>query len=152
MEDEDVKLIPVEDREIDFGRHFTADEYRCQHCGALPPYSEEYQDHIDFMNTLRRDVGFALTVTSGYRCPEHPIEKAKKKPGAHCWPGATDISLIRMGPAKITKLVKTALAMKGDFPYNVLRGIGLKIHGPREKRFIHFDCRNEPHPVWWTYS
>ncbi len=48
-----------------------------------------------FMEKLQsmRDVIGPMTVTSGYRCPEHPEEKRKERPGAHGQGRAADIKV-----------------------------------------------------------
>ena len=38
---------------------------------------------IDFILDLETELGYEITITSGYRSPEHPIEAAKSKPGEH---------------------------------------------------------------------
>jgi len=58
-------------------KNFTREEFACKHCGA-----NEIQDiTIDMAQEVRDKVGFALPISSGYRCPDHPIEKRKAKPG-----------------------------------------------------------------------
>ena len=53
-------------------KYFTADELKCQHCGAegIDGY---FMAKID---NLREELGFPFPVTSGYRCPDHPIIEA----------------------------------------------------------------------------
>ena len=59
-------------------KYFTEDELKCKHTG---------QCNMDwaFMQTIERvreRCGFPFKVSSAYRSPEHPIEAAKKSPGA----------------------------------------------------------------------
>ena len=119
---------------------FTEEEMRCQ-CGC-----EQDGMHSEFMEkltSLRADWGQPMTVTSGYRCPNHPIEAKKIKPGTHASGRAVDI------------------AIQGEDAYNLLcaalghgfSGIGVNQKG--SARFIHLDdlTRDEgwPRPTIWSY-
>ena len=66
--------------------NFKEEEFACQHCG------KNNIDHllIDKLQELRSDLGFSFVITSGYRCPDHPIEKKKSTPGAHALGLAAD--------------------------------------------------------------
>jgi len=120
--------------------YFTKEEMRCQ-CGC-----EQDGMHSEFMEkltSLRADWGQPMTVTSGYRCPNHPIEAKKAKPGTHASGRAVDI------------------AVQGEDAYNFLcaalghgfTGIGVNQKG--SSRFIHLDdlTRDEgwPRPTVWSY-
>lgn len=119
---------------------FTEEEMRCQ-CGC-----EQDGMHSEFMEkltSLRADWGQPMTVTSGYRCPNHPIEARKTKPGTHASGRAVDI------------------AVQGEDAYKFLcaalghgfTGIGVNQKG--SSRFIHLDdlTRDEgwPRPTIWSY-
>jgi len=119
---------------------FTEEEMRCQ-CGC-----EQDGMHSEFMEkltSLRADWGQPMTVTSGYRCPNHPIEAKKAKPGTHASGRAVDI------------------AVQGEDAYKFLcaalghgfTGIGVNQKG--SARFIHLDdlTRDEgwPRPTIWSY-
>ena len=119
---------------------FTEEEMRCQ-CGC-----EQDGMHSEFMEkltSLRADWGQPMTVTSGYRCPNHPIEAKKTKPGTHASGRAVDI------------------AVQGEDAYKFLcaalghgfTGIGVNQKG--SSRFIHLDdlTRDEgwPRPTVWSY-
>ncbi len=123
--------------------YFSDTELNCQHCGAKrfdPVF-------LDTLNNIRSDLGFALTVTSGYRCVDHPIESKKieagKPPGAHAYGKAVDIAI--QGD-KAIQLISTARK------YGIKR-IGVSQTG--SKRFIHLDCCTSidgfPSPALWTY-
>ena len=45
----------------------------------------------EFIHRLEKKLGRELIITSGYRSPDHPIEKAKKKPGEHSFGLAVDV-------------------------------------------------------------
>lgn len=120
--------------------YFTQDEMRCQ-CGC-----EQDGMNAEFMEkltSLRADWGQPMVVNSAYRCPRHPIEVKKAKPGAHASGRAVDI------------------AVQGEDAYKFLcaalghgfTGIGVNQKG--NARFIHLDdlTRDEgwPRPHVWSY-
>jgi len=120
--------------------YFTQDEMRCQ-CGC-----EQDGMNAEFMEkltSLRADWGQPMVVNSAYRCPRHPIEVKKAKPGAHASGRAVDI------------------AVQGEDAYKFLcaalghgfTGIGVNQKG--NARFIHLDdlTRDEgwPRPTVWSY-
>lgn len=43
------------------------------------------------LDELRKRCGFPLYIVSGYRSPNHPVEKVKPKPGKHSTGNAADI-------------------------------------------------------------
>jgi zinc D-Ala-D-Ala carboxypeptidase len=45
------------------------------------------------LQKLRETYGAPMKVTSGYRCPQHPIEAKKARPGAHASGQAVDIGV-----------------------------------------------------------
>ena len=120
-------------------KYFTADELKCQHCGAegIDGY---FMAKID---NLRDELGFVFPVTSGYRCPEHPIEARKKAPGAHTTGRAVDIAV---QGEKAYRLIEGAIELK-------FKGIGIKQKG--QGRFIHLDdipnSSDRPRPWIWSY-
>jgi uncharacterized protein YcbK (DUF882 family) len=71
----DTKYIP--------GTHILWKEFKCRHCGKLPPgfyfydddgeqrVSLEYTMLFDIFEELRKKIGHPLTITSGYRCHTH---------------------------------------------------------------------------------
>lgn len=70
-------------------KYFTEEELLCQHCNAKG-IDSNFMQKID---QLREDLGFPFPVTSGYRCPKHPIEARKSSPGAHTTGRAIDIGV-----------------------------------------------------------
>ena len=120
-------------------KYFTVDELKCQHCG------EEGIDDV-FMQkieSLRETLAFPFPVTSGYRCPKHPIEARKKAPGAHSTGHAVDIGV---SGNKAYRLLQEALGVG-------LTGIGVNQKG--SSRFIHLDdienSPSRPRPWIWSY-
>ena len=120
-------------------KYFTADELKCQHCGAegIDGY---FMAKID---NLREELGFPFPVTSGYRCPKHPIEARKKAPGAHTTGKAIDI-----GVSGNDAYILIEAAIRDNFT-----GIGINQKGG--SRFIHLDIiphsSSRPRPFIWSY-
>lgn len=121
--------------------YFSEDELRCK-CGCEEYYFDEAV--LDTLNSIRRDCGFPLPVSSGYRCPDHPIEAAKEASGrpigAHCTGKAVDIGVER---ERAHRLIESALA-------HGCPRIGVNQRGGG--RFIHLDWDyTRPHPTVWSY-
>jgi zinc D-Ala-D-Ala carboxypeptidase len=117
--------------------NFSAREFTCSHCG-----SEGVQEALlDKLQAMRTEYGKPMRITSGYRCPQHPIEAKKSVPGAHALGLAADIGV--EGPEAHRVL---ALAFKHGFT-----GIGVQQKGTG--RFIHVDIRSGqlPTPSVWSY-
>lgn len=116
--------------------YFSEKELSCQHCGA-------YKFDPDFLlrlNLIRQECGFAFPVTSAYRCPDHPIEAAKKAPGAHASGKAIDIGVT--GDKAITLL---SVALRHG-----IKRVGVNQKG--SARFIHLDVDDSlPSPAIWSY-
>jgi uncharacterized protein YcbK (DUF882 family) len=87
------------------------------------------------LQELRSAYGKPMKITSGYRCPDHEIEKRKPNgPGTHCEPGAIDV------------------AVSGEDAWNLIdiasshRWGGIGVNTPS---FIHLDRRSDP--TIWKY-
>jgi len=59
--------------------NFSYKELACQHCGSM----NLDESFLIALQELRSAYGKSMRITSGYRCPEHPIEKKKPSPGYH---------------------------------------------------------------------
>ena len=120
-------------------KYFTDDELKCQHCG-VEGIDGYFMAKID---NLREELGFPFPVTSGYRCPEHPIEARKKAPGAHTTGQAVDI-----GVSGNEAYMLIEAAIRDNFT-----GIGINQKG--DSRFIHLDIiphsSSSPRPWIWSY-
>jgi uncharacterized protein YcbK (DUF882 family) len=124
---------------MDWGRYpnFKESEFACRHCGktAMDP------DFMHRLQSLRNRYNKPMTITSGYRCPDHPIEKAKPVPGAHSSGKAADVGV---QGAEAHRLL--ALALELGFT-----GIGVQQKG--DKRFLHLDTMTgENRPTVWSYA
>ena len=118
--------------------YFSDDELKCKHCGGLV-FNEDFRRTLD---NIRGDCGFPLPVTSGYRCPDHPIEVAKDEPGAHSSGKAVDI---RIHGKSALWLIEVALR-------HGVKRIGVNQKGELGQRFIHLDADTDlPSPTIWSY-
>ncbi len=119
--------------------NFSAGEFTCQHCG-----SEGIElDFVHKIQNLRSTYGRGMTISSGYRCPEHPIEARKAKPGAHASGRAVDIAVSGADALNVLQLALDS----GDFT-----GVGIAQKGDFGSRFIHLDdLDNERRPTIWSY-
>lgn len=124
--------------QIDWKKYpnFSGSEFTCTHCGqeGIKP------ELLERLQVIRTKYGRAMPISSGYRCPRHPIEAAKSAPGAHSTGLACDI------------------AVSGDDAYEVLKlalehgftGIGVQQKG--SGRFIHLDMvKGDNRPAVWSY-
>lgn len=122
---------------------FSESEFTCRcGCGA----TEMDETFIEKLQDLRDRCNFGFKITSGYRCPEHPIEKSKAEVGrlsAHTTGMAADIS-VRGGNAYT--LIKHATNMG-------FTGLGVSQSG--DGRFVHLDILTAddgfPRPWIWSY-
>lgn len=121
-------------------KYFTEQELECQHCGKRAID----EDFMSIIEDLREELGFPFVVTSGYRCPEHPIEAKKSKPGSHSTGMAIDINVTGEDAFKLTQL-----AMASG-----IKRIGWNQKGEHSKRFVHLDTAESSDfasPTIWTY-
>jgi uncharacterized protein YcbK (DUF882 family) len=122
---------------MNYGKFFSETEFACRHCQEV----KMDQKFLNRLNELRGNCGFPFRVTSGYRCPDHPVEAKKgTKSGAHTTGKAVDIAC---DGALAYILVKEALAME-------FKGIGVNQKG--NARFIHLDdLESNTRPTIWSY-
>lgn len=121
-------------------RHFNEAEFACQHCG------KNLIDHafVTELDDLRHHLGFALPISSGYRCPEHNAKVSSTGlTGPHTTGRAADIAVSH---ARAYDVLQTAMMMK-------FTGIGIQQKGG--SRFIHIDnlpnAPGQPRPTIWSY-
>lgn len=114
-------------------------EFECRHSGELAMVPS----FMDRLQALRSDFGKPMRISSGYRSPEHPVERKKPAPGPHSTGRACDV-LVHGADA----LTLIALAVKHGFT-----GIGVSQKG--SERFIHLDDLphdpSRPRPWVWSY-
>lgn len=134
-------------------RYFSEKELACSHCGtALMD-----ENFLALLDSLRGSYG-PLTITSGYRCPEHPIEKRKSTgPGAHSTGKAVDISVSRQNAYKLLSCVFTRPLplhkfIGGGVPDYTPQFTGIGINQKGNSRFIHLDViTTGTRPTIWSY-
>jgi len=124
---------------INWGKYpnFSTKEFTCSHCGG-----EGIQEALlDKLQAMRTEYGKSMKITSGYRCPQHPIESKKSAPGAHALGLAADIAAEGAEAYRVLQL-----AFKHGFT-----GVGVQQKGTG--RFIHVDVRSGqfPTPAVWSY-
>ena len=125
--------------------HFSKEELSCHGTCAHCSGSDERMNNR-FMGTLeaiRADCGFALPVSSGYRCPQYNAKVSHTGiNGPHTTGKAVDI-VVSGQEAYI--LIGVAMA-------HGIKRIGVNQKGPMEKRFIHLDDADSQCKPWiWTY-
>jgi len=92
------------------------------------------------LQKLREAYGSPMRITSGYRCPDHPIEAKKARPGAHASGQAADIGI---QGAEAHRLLK--MALEAGFT-----GVGVQQKG--SGRFLHLDTlEGDLRPTIWSY-
>lgn len=128
---------------------FTYDEFKCQcnHCESERALTRdkgewfrapEFRAFMIRLIDLRHHLGFPMTVTSGYRCPDHNNAISSTGLDGPHTKGAADIAIIF---ERMYLLVDEATSRK--------MGVGIKQHGPFAKRIIHLDNDG---PRLWTYD
>ncbi len=113
--------------------HFKSAELRCRHCGR----EGIRQELLDTLEALRAKAG-PLQVNSAYRCPQHPIEVRKPKPGYHARGLAADLVPLAMPLRAFYDVVRAEPRIKG-------------IGGDHAAGYIHVDVREAAEPVMWVY-
>lgn len=115
---------------------FAPSEMACK-CGKCDGSAHMDGDFMGMLQALRDQVG-PLSISSGYRCAEHPEEKRKDKPGAHNQGTAADIKTSD-GGARF-KIIAAAMNVG-------MVGLGTA------NSFIHVDSGHKfaPRPSQWKY-
>ena len=124
---------------IDHSEHFSRDELKCRFTGECKVSST----FLTKLETLRQHYGKPIRLTSAYRSPEHPVEKAKSKDGKprstgyHVLGRAVDIACWNADGAR---LLQIAIQM------NLFGGYGFSFTG--SQRFLHVDDRQDGLMIW----
>ena len=118
-------------------KHFTAKEFACKcgNCGGAEDMNPEFMTLLDEM---RDRLNRPMTITSGYRCREHPEEAKKALPGAHNQGTAADIAV--SGGSERFEIISIALEVG-------MLGLGVA------NSFVHVDLGHETttRPMAWKY-
>ena len=103
--------------------YFKRSEFECKETGK----NCIDDDFIMRLDNLRYMCGFPFVITSGYRSPEHSVEKKKAKPGTHSQGIAADIVVEEVSASEIYRYLDSA------YPHKF--GIG------KYDEFTHIDVR-----------
>jgi uncharacterized protein YcbK (DUF882 family) len=114
---------------MDKFQYFKIEEFDCQETGE----NKMSHDFIKKLDLLRGACGFGFQITSGYRSPNHSIEKRKDQPGTHAQGIAADIYV--SGGRQRMQIVRHATALG-------FNGIGVS------KAFVHVDIRDDKSVLW----
>jgi len=123
--------------------NFTETEFACRCCGK----ADMDPEFLDRLQTIRAELGFPFTISSGYRCPDYNASiSTTGLTGPHTTGHAADIAASGNPARRII----------GNSDRFGFTGLGAKQHGPYEKRFVHLDDltpeQHMPRPHTWTYS
>lgn len=77
--------------------HLKEYECSCSHCDE----TLVDMDHITKLQQLRHDLGSSITITSGYRCPDHNAAIGGSDNSQHKLGKATDIQVSGMDPSEV---------------------------------------------------
>ncbi len=121
-------------------QHFTRAEFACKGHDCCGGQNATVDSLIDLLDELRAECGFAIPITSGYRCPLHNQRVSTTGPdGPHTTGLAADLGL--SGEHAVT-----ALAIALSMPFT---GIGINQKGAG--RFLHLDLMPRPGRQIWSY-
>ena len=124
----------------DTAKFFTRAELSCSHCGEC----EMDQSFLDLIDKLRTAYDKPMSLSSAYRCIEHPVEAKKNKRGTLTYGRAVDV---RVSTGEAFRLLEIILTL----PFS---GVGFSQKGDHATRFIHIDDLTEPdfvRPTIWSY-
>lgn len=113
--------------------YFKSADLRCRHCGR----EGVQRELLDVLEALRAKAG-PLKVNSAYRCPGHPVEARKPKPGFHARGLAADLVPLAIPLRAFYDVVRAEPRIKG---------IGMD----HAAGYIHVDVREAAAPVMWVY-
>ena len=116
---------------MDKFKYFKIEEFDCQETGE----NKMSPNFIKKLDLLRGACGFSFQITSGYRSPNHSIEKSKPSGigGTHTLGIAADIYV--SGGRQRMQIVRHATALG-------FNGIGVS------KTFVHVDIRDDKSVLW----
>ena len=127
--------------------YFSPWEMRCRQTKRYPQLTEEVLYFLGVLNRWRETFGTHMRVTSGYRHPDHYIERKKTFAGAHSYGLAVDIAC-----HDAAHQFELLLALLPILTPEDLRRSGVGI-SQKKAPFIHFDLwgQKDVRPNVWTY-
>lgn len=127
--------------------HFRAQEFACRCGGKRCPVNGPYKgtsvspDLLKALEKIRATAGGRpITITSGFRCANHPVEAAKHSPGFHTKGLAADIKVKGLSPEAMYAIAEKIPEIKGI-------GVDDRAFG-----YIHVDVRNWKNRAVWAYD
>lgn len=136
--------------------HFTLEELscKCKRCNRKRP-PENIVDNLTnklapALEKFRVQIGTAITVTSGYRCPEHNAEcEGSAKNSFHMQGLAADLCFGDMTEEKmfeLASLIKVTQIPKRPSKLSLFTGVGYY----KGQNFVHVDvAKGKPRPNTW---
>ena len=106
----------------DLSANFSLSEFACACCGQADPHPEL----IDVLELVREHFAAAITITSGYRCPDYNYQVGGAGNSQHLKNTASDIVISGVEPEAVQ-----------DYFDNLYDGYGLG----RYDDFTHIDVR-----------
>lgn len=117
-------------------RHFKKDEFKCKHCGKLPPKGIDRR-LVLMLEELRLMIGNKpIIITSGYRCPVHNKNVNGANNSQHLYGKAVDILVKGKSPRELEKYADKLF---------VNDGVGMG-----GATIVHVDTRG--HRARWKYN
>jgi uncharacterized protein YcbK (DUF882 family) len=115
-------------------KNFKLDEFRSK-CGRPTPdkVATNLKKLAEALQVVRDTLGRSITITSGYRSPEHNAKVKGAKASKHIEGIAADFKVSGMTPSKVVAEVEKLIA-EGKIPQG-----GLKAYST----WVHYDIRGE---------
>ncbi len=122
---------------------------RCGHCALGWQSMDVYL--MEYLQYVREKIGIPMPISSAVRC--HAYNSRISKAKAHVVQAETSrahsVDIVVSG-------TNCDILFRKFIRDGLLTGIGLKQHGPRDKRFIHADNlwpkSSRTRPIIWTYE
>lgn len=118
--------------------YFTDDELKCK-CGCEELIFD--QNARIKLNLIREDWGKPMIVSSGYRCPNHPLEVHKNATGEHSTGMCVDIRISGLEAFDLAALARR----------HGVKRIGMNQKGNINGRFVHLGWNDNFPDSCWTY-
>ena len=116
-------------------KYFKPHELHCQHCGA----EEIKLELVEKMDKLRDLYGLPIKITSGYRCPDHPLSVSR--------PTSSHIKAVACDFAARTSRERYML-LSLIFEHKLFKRIGINALD----KFIHVDIdEDKSQMLTWLY-